>query len=294
MSEEIVNTVGIIGLGLIGGSMAKSVRTRTDHIIYGFNRNEEVALKALSEGVIDALLTRENAKECDMLIVSLMPEAVVSVINDYVPFLKKGCIVVDCTGIKSGICAELSESLNMQGIRFIGGHPMAGKEVAGYGNSDDKLFLNASMILCKDKFTDDDAFSEACGFFRSIGFPRIKETNAAEHDRVIAYTSQMAHVVSNAYVRSHTLKDRYGFSAGSFKDLTRVAKLNENMWTELFLENREPLLKELKEFMGHMSEYIDALENKDRKSLVRLLGEGRALKEQDEKKESELNGYKNS
>ncbi len=282
-----MKTAGVAGLGLIGGSMAKAIRAHTDLRLYGYNRTKSVVENAIGEGTLDGELTAENAKELDILIVALMPDITVSRIREYSEHLKKGCIVVDCTGVKKVITDPLSKELNEKGIRFIGGHPMAGKEVSGYENAEAALFSNASMILCRDEYTDEEAFAEAKAFFHSIGFPRIRETTAEEHDRVIAYTSQMAHVVSNAYIRSSTLPLRYGFSAGSFKDLTRVAKLNEYMWTDLFLANREALLAELDEFMTHMSEYREALARSDAETLVSLLRDGRIRKEDDEAKEED-------
>lgn len=169
---------------------------------------------------------------------------------------------------------------------------MAGKEVSGYSNSDTSIFTNATMILCRDEYTDEEAFRTASEFFKEIGFYDIKETTFEEHDRVIAYTSQMAHVVSSAYIKSDSLKDRYGFSAGSFKDMTRVAKLNEYMWTDLFLYNKDALVHELEAFMIHINEYLEALKSEDKAGLIKLLGEGRMLKESDEEKEN--NARKNN
>ncbi|MCR5502710.1 MAG: prephenate dehydrogenase [Lachnospiraceae bacterium] len=279
-----MTTAGVIGWGLIGGSMAKAIK-KAGHTVYGYNRTTSVIGRALSEGVADAYLTKENAADCDFLIVALMPDVTVSLIRQFAPYLKKGCIVVDCTGIKSAINIALSGELARQGLFFVGGHPMAGKEVAGYENSEAELFANASMILCRDGFTDEEAYGKAEAFFRGIGFPRIKETTPEEHDRVIAYTSQMAHVVSNAYIKNSVLPERYGFSAGSFKDLTRVAKLDENMWTDLFFANREALLSRIEEFMGHMEEYRKALSERDEDRMRELLREGRILKENDEENE---------
>ena len=279
--------VGMIGLGLIGGSLAKSIRANTDSTIYGSDLNPEVVNKAIEEKVLDYELTKENASSIDLLIVTLYPKDVVSTIKEYVPYLHKGCIVLDSTGVKEFVCNALSEELNSQGIYFIGGHPMAGKEVAGYENSDDQIFKRASMILCKDEYTNEEAFNKVADFFEGIGFLRITKTTPKEHDKVIAFTSQMAHVVSNGYIKTDTLNERYGFSAGSFKDLTRVAKLNEYMWADLFLYNREALLRELDIFMNNMEQYRTALRNEDKDELVRLLGEGRVLKEEDNAKEEQ-------
>lgn len=280
-----MKNIGIIGMGLIGGSMAKTIHTNTHYNIYGMDSNPSVIKLAIEQNIIVKELNKENAGECDFIIVALYPKDVVSVIREYVPYLKKGTIIVDCTGIKKAVCNVLSKELNENDIYFVGGHPMAGKEVSGYLNADNMLYNNASMILCKDEYTNEEAYVKVKDFFKEIGFPRIKESDAIEHDQVIAYTSQLAHVVSNAFIKSPTLEKRYGFSAGSFKDLTRVAKLNEYMWTDLFLLNKESLCEEIDIFMDHMEEYRQALKNEDKEELIRLLGQGRQMKENDEEKE---------
>lgn len=279
--------IGMIGLGLIGGSLAKSIVSNTDSIVFGKDINSEVIKTAIKDGVLSAELTKDNASEMDMLIVTLYPKDVVDTIKEFVPYLKKGCIVIDSTGVKEFVCNALSKDLNVQGIYFIGGHPMAGKEVSGYENSDDQIFKKASMILCRDEYTNEEAFKKAAEFFENIGFLRITETTPKDHDKVIAFTSQMAHVVSNGYIKTDTLNERYGFSAGSFKDLTRVAKLNEYMWADLFLYNREALLRELDIFMDNMEQYRTALREENKEELIRLLGEGRVLKETDNAREEE-------
>lgn len=281
-------TVGVIGLGLIGGSLAKAVHEADSFKVYGTDANPKVVDMALSEGTLAEELNKDNAKDCDLFIVALYPKDVAAVIRYYSSYMKKGAIVVDCTGVKSKVCADLSKYLADKDIHFVGGHPMAGKEVAGYENAESSMFSNASMILCRDEYTDEDAFKKMHDFFLSIGFKRIKETTPKEHDAVIAYTSQMAHVISNAYIKSDTLHNRYGFSAGSFKDLTRVAYLNEYMWTDLFLENKDSLLKEIDTFMENMSKYRDALANENKEELIKLLGRGRELKEEDNNKENQM------
>lgn len=280
--------VAVIGLGLIGGSMAKAVHENANLEVYGTDADPKVIKMALDEGTLSKELKFDNVSDCDLVIVALYPKDVVSVIKSYSEYMKAGTIVVDCTGVKSPVCNELSQSLLSKGIHFVGGHPMAGKEVAGYVNAESAMFANASMILCRDEYTDETAFKQMCEFFLKIGFKRIKETTPKEHDAVIAYTSQMAHIISNAYIKSDTLPNRYGFSAGSFKDLTRVAYLNECMWTDLFLENKESLLKEIDTFMEHMSEYREALSAENKEELIKLLGRGRELKEEDNNKEIQM------
>ncbi len=283
-----MRSVGIIGLGLIGGSMAKAIAKNTDALVYGSDASEEVTASAIGDGTLSGRLDGHEG-EIDMLIVALYPLDVVDIISETSKKLKKGCIVVDCTGVKSIICRPLSESLAKDGIFFIGGHPMAGKEVSGYDNADASLYENASMILCRDAYTDDNAYKKASDFFLKLGFSRIKETTAEEHDRVIAYTSQLAHIVSSAYIKSPTLDKRYGFSAGSFKDLTRVAKLNEQMWADLFLANEDSIVAEIDIIINHLMEFENAIEKRDREKLVSLLRDGRIRKEEDTEKE---NGYK--
>lgn len=276
-----MKTIGIMGLGLIGGSMAKTIRTNTEYRVYGLDANPKVIKLAIEQNIIYRELNSENITDCDVIIVALYPKDIFNVVREYAPSMKKGTLLVDCTGVKSIVHRELSSELKDMGINFVGGHPMAGKEVAGYLNADNSLYDNASMILCRDEYTNEEAFQEAIALFKEIGFPRIKESTPEEHDQVIAFTSQMAHVVSNAYVKSPTIHERYGFSAGSFKDLTRVAKLNENMWADLFLANKDALLTELDIFVHSVTEYIDALKAEDKDRLIELLREGRELKELD-------------
>ena len=282
-----VKAVGVIGLGLIGGSMAKSIATHTGCRVYGLDMSEKVMEDAISDKTLAGKLD-EHYGDIDMLIVALYPLDVVDIILKTAPMLKRGCIVIDCTGVKQIICNALSEKLAGMGLKFIGGHPMAGKEVAGYSNSCDDLFCGASMILCRDEYTDEVALNEACDFFPRLGFSQVKITDAKEHDAVIAYTSQLAHVTSSAYIKSPALDKRYGFSAGSFKDMTRVAKLNEEMWADLFIANDKALLSEIDALSDHLSEYRKALSERDRDKLVALLRDGRVRKENDELKEQSM------
>lgn len=279
--------VGIVGMGLIGGSMAKTIRNRMDAEILGYNRTIAIEEKAVAEGVInDSLRGKEGCP--DLFIVSLYPDATVEYVKSNLNRFKKGCVIVDCCGTKTKVCKELSALCDANGIFFVGGHPMAGIEKSGYDYSFDGLFNQAAMILCRDEYTNEDAYQALKQYFIRLGFGRIRESDYKEHDQVIAFTSQMAHVVSNAYIKSPTCNDRYGFSAGSFKDLTRVAYLNETMWTELFMENREALLHEIKFFLKSMEAYETALENNDYEGLKQLLRDGRICKEKDN--ENERNG----
>lgn len=282
-----MKNIGFIGLGLIGGSLAKATRGNTSYTIYGADNNKSVIEEAQREHIIDYELRDDNAGELDFLVVTLYPSDVAQVIMKISGFLKPGCIVVDSTGVKECVCNEISRKLNEKNILFVGGHPMAGKEVSGYANSEAGLFCNASMILCKDDYTNEEAIDKAKDFYKEIGFNKVVITTPQIHDEIIAYTSQMAHVVSSAYIKSPTLSKRQGFSAGSYKDMTRVARLNENVWSDLFLANDQALLNEIDVFIKNMQEYRDAIAIRDRELLVNLLAKGRELKAADDNAESQ-------
>ena len=280
-------TVGIVGLGLIGGSLAKAIKAKTGYRVLGFDICKDVMSLAEEQGVIDGELIDAALAECGLIIVALYPDDVISYCRRSLSYMRSGTIVVDCTGVKMRICEELSVLAKEHSIRFVGGHPMAGIERSGFSSSFAEIFNGATMILCEDSCTDRSALEELHSFFLSIGFGNIKITTAREHDEIIAYTSQLAHLVSSAYIRSSTMKRRYGFSAGSFKDLTRVAKLNEDMWTALFFENRENLLKEADVFLDHVRSYRDALASLDRNTVKELLRSSTTLKVMDETEEKE-------
>jgi prephenate dehydrogenase len=278
-------TIGIAGLGLIGGSLAKSIKARTKCRVLGFYTREDVVVLAKEEGVIDGGLTDSVLGECACVIVALYPDVVVSYCDRRLSLMKRGALLVDCAGVKTKVCAALSALAKQRGVRFVGGHPMAGVEKSGFAASFAGLFDNATMILCEDEYTDPAALESLSAFFLSLGFASIKITTAKEHDEIIAYTSQLAHVVSSVFMQSDTAQKRYGFSAGSFKDLTRVAKLNEDMWTSLFFENRDNLLKETDTFLLWMKRYRAALDTRDIGAMKALLKNGTARKIADEAEE---------
>ena len=272
-------TVTIVGLGLMGGSMAMAIHKKTDCAVYGWNRTAAVAQKALDEGVLDGIADDAILAETDLLIVSLYPESTVEYILEKLPVLKEGCLIVDLVGIKQYLIDRLEKPCHDAGVHYIGGHPMAGREFSGYAFAAAELYEGASMILVPTASSPLWAVDELDGFFRQLGFGTVVRCPAAQHDRMIAFTSQLAHVVSSAYIKSPEAVRHNGFSAGSYKDLTRVAKLNEVMWTELFLRNRGPLVNEIDEIIKHLTEYRDAIANGEEDELRRLLKEGREIKE---------------
>ncbi len=271
-------TVGIVGLGLIGGSMAKSIKVRTEHTVYGIDKDNETMTMATMSGSIDAPLTEDNLKDCDLLLAALPPSALLKWAEETAPKISSNTILCDLCGVKRVICSAIAPLAQKYGFSYIGGHPMAGKELSGFANADTELFVGASMILTPDENSNIIVLDKLKSFFLSIGFGVITFSTPEEHDRIIAYTSQLAHISSSAYVKSPTAQTHMGFSAGSFNDMTRVARLDENMWTELFSANRDNLISELDTFISHLNEYMNALKANDTDSLRELLKNGRQLK----------------
>lgn len=271
--------VGIVGLGLIGGSMAKSIKSRTAHTVWGVDLDEETMTLARLSGAIDGRLTDEALGRCDLVLVAIRPRAAVDWVRAHAAFIAKSAIVVDLCGVKRGVCAELAPVARGHGFAYIGGHPMAGRERGGFVNSGSDLFLGASMILTPDETTDMRMLETLKAFFTDIGFAGLTFSDPDEHDRIVAYTSQLAHLVSSAYIKSPEAQRRRGFSAGSFHDMTRVAYLDEHMWTELFMADADYLTEQLKILIDHLNEYLGALTARDSGAVLALLRDGRQKKE---------------
>jgi prephenate dehydrogenase len=269
--------IGIVGMGLIGGSLCRAVKQYTQHRVYGMTRNPATVQFALSAGAIDEGLT--NLGDMDLTIVALPPEATADFLTKHVGDFQKGAIVTDVCGVKQYIIDTADQLYFDAGVHFIGGHPMAGKETAGFANSDADLYKGASFIVTPTALTSQTALETVKDLMLSIGFSRIATATPAEHDANIAYTSQLAHVVSSAYIKSPTLAKELGFSAGSFQDMTRVAKLDPDMWTSLFRLNREPLLFEINTLISNLTKFRDRLAADDVDAIHDSLNLGRVLRE---------------
>ena len=270
--------VAIVGLGLIGGSMAKSIKNRTAHTVWGADLNSETMTMARMCGAIDAPLTEENLPQADLVLVAIRPGAAIEWVRQHAERIAKSAILVDLCGVKRTVVAAIAPIAEQHGFAYIGGHPMAGRERGGFTASTEDLYMGASMILTPDKRTDMRLLETLKAFFLDLGFAGLTFSTPEEHDRIIAFTSQLAHIVSSAYVKSPEAQRRRGFSAGSFQDMTRVARLDEDMWTELFLDDEDFLTKELDELIGHLTDYRNALQDRDAQRLHDLLKEGRELK----------------
>lgn len=267
--------VGVVGLGLIGGSMAKAIHKKTEHTVVGWDASETVRLSAKLLEVADEFMIEGNPKDCDIVLIALYPHDTVAYIQDHAADFKKGAIVADCTGIKRIVCQNVQTIAEQNDFLFIGAHPMAGIERSGFNYSNEKIFEGATMILTPYTGTEIARVNELVTFFKSIGFARMQITTDVEHDKMIAYTSQLAHVVSSAYIKSELSPKFKGFSAGSFHDMTRVAKLNETMWTELFLENADFLADEIDDLVGRLQAYSKVIRSKDADTLKAMLREGK-------------------
>ena len=269
--------IGIVGLGLIGGSLAKAISQNTDNIVYGTDLSDQVVKKAVLINAIEQPLTDELLPQCDIVIVALYPQATIDYVKSHADLFAPDSIVIDCGGVKGIVCDALIPLAEEHGFLFVGGHPMAGLEHSGFTYAKKTLFNNASMVFTPTRGPI-ESMSRLKDLFTAIGFTNIQIATPEEHDKKIAFTSQLAHVVSNAYIKSPTAMDHMGFSAGSYKDLTRVAKLNEHMWTELFLENPENLTNEIDMLIDNLKKYSDAIKAKDSETLCDLLRDGREKK----------------
>ena len=275
----ILMDIAVIGLGLIGGSLARTIKLHTEHRVFGCDLNAQTMQQAYLLEAIDGEATAEKLRECGMVLVCLYPGAIVEWVKANAANFAPGTLVIDCGGVKQSIYGELIGLSRGSQWHYLGGHPMAGREYSGFRYAKDDLFDGASMILCTDGKDDPALLASARDFFLGLGFRRVQFTDPKNHDEMIAYTSQLAHIVSSAYVKCPLAQSHKGYSAGSFADMTRVARLNEDMWTELFFENREALLPVMEDLVTRVTEYRDALRDGDTEGMRRLLREGREIKE---------------
>ena len=271
-------TVGILGLGLIGGSLARAYAV-AGHRVYAADHDERIRSFAQLAGAVDAPLTPENIPECDLILLAIYPAGCAKWLEDNARHISPNTLVIDCCGVKARVCEACFPLAEKYGFTFLGGHPMAGTQFSGFKYSRANLFEGAPMVLVPPRFDDMALLERAKNALAPCAFGSYSVTTAAEHDRMIAFTSQMPHIVSNAFIKSPTAAAHKGFSAGSYKDLTRVAWLNPRMWAELFLENREHVLTELDTLLTSLIAYRDALAAQDRDTLTALLDEGKKRKE---------------
>ncbi|MBR2614278.1 MAG: prephenate dehydrogenase/arogenate dehydrogenase family protein [Clostridia bacterium] len=273
--------IGIVGLGLIGGSLAKAFKY-ADQTVYGMDKNPlTTEIAKMSEIIDDNLLN--NLNKCDFVFIAVDANSTVEFVKEHAKDFNKNCIVIDCCGVKEAVCEPCFKVAKENGFCFIGGHPMAGTQFSGLKNSKHDMFVGANMVLVPKKDEDLLILQKVKDLLKKAGFSSVSITTAEKHDEIIAFTSQLAHVVSNAYVKSPNAKVHKGFSAGSYKDLTRVAWLNEEMWATLFMQNKENISFEIENIIKELTKYNDAIKNNDYDTLKSLLKEGRECKERCDK-----------
>ena len=265
--------LGVVGLGLIGGSFAKAYK-EAGHTVYAYDIDKTILGYARLDGTVSKELDFDNIKDCDLILITTYIKAAAEYLEEAAPHIDRHTTVIDCLGVKKNIC-ELGFKLAKEyGFTYVGGHPMAGTQYSGYKHSRGNLYKNAPMVLVPPVYDDIEFLERIKKLLEPAGFGRLSVTTAEEHDRMIAFTSQMAHIVSNAYIKSPTAGSHKGFSAGSYKDLTRVARLNPRMWAELFMDNKENVLNELDWLIAFLAEYRDAILKDDEDELTRILKEG--------------------
>ena len=272
-------TVGILGLGLIGGSMAR-VYALEGHCVYACEKDETMLSFAMLAGAVQGDLTAERIPECDLILLAIYPDGSATWLEKNAHLIRPQALVIDLCGIKQEICSRCFPLAQQYGFTFVGGHPMAGSQFSGFKYSRANLFENQPMVLVPHRFDDIELLDRCKNALSPCHFGSFSVTTAQEHDRMIAFTSQMPHILSNAFIKSPTARSHKGFSAGSYRDMTRVAWLNPQMWAELFLENRENTLFELDTYIENLKAYRDALAEKDLEKLICLLEEGKRRKEE--------------
>jgi len=271
--------VGILGLGLIGGSLARAYAL-DGHTVYAAEKNETMLSFAMLAGAVHGRLDKSTIPECELILLAIYPEGSASWLEENATLVDRNALVMDCCGIKQEICSRCFPLAERYGFTFVGGHPMAGSQFSGFKYSRADLFEGAPMVLVPPVFDNMQLLQRVKDALKPCGFGSFSVTTAAQHDKMIAFTSQMPHILSNAFIKSPTAKLHKGFSAGSYKDLTRVAWLNPQMWAELFLENKDNVLFELDTYIDSLKAYRDAISDSDMDTLVSLLDEGKRRKEE--------------
>lgn len=282
--------IAIIGLGLIGGSLARAFSKFTDHTVLGCDKNKESVAAAIEAGVISAAF--EEVADADIYFLAMAPAATLAYITENAQEMQKGAIVTDVCGVKASITEKCEALCTQNSLRFVGGHPMAGREVSGFENSVADLFFDRSYIFTTTENTDDAAVSTLKELVLKIGIGNITVTTPLNHDRMIAFTSQLPHILAGAYMKSPTSREHNGYSAGSYHDVSRVSSVDENLWSELFLANKDYVTTELKCLIGSLCQYLTAVEKEDKDELHRLIKESRLLKEKDRKLNGEEKPHK--
>ena len=271
--------VGILGLGLIGGSLARAYALE-GHTVLACEKDESILSFAMLAGAVHGKLDESTIPSCDLILLAIYPGGSASWLEQHAHLVSPTTLVLDCCGIKQEVCQRCFPLAQKYGFTFVGGHPMAGSQFSGFKYSRGNLFSGQPMVLVPPVFDNIQLLHRVKEMLKPCDFGSFSVTTAEEHDKMIAFTSQMPHIVSNAYIKSPTARNHKGFSAGSYRDLTRVAWLNPQMWAELFMENKENVLQELDFYIQSLTAYRDAIAFDDMPHLITLLEEGKKRKEE--------------
>lgn len=271
--------VGILGLGLIGGSLARAY-SKAGHTVFACDQDADMLAFAQLAGAVTGTLDQTTLPSCDLILLAIYADGSARWLEENGKYVSPSSLVIDCCGIKEAICDRCFPLAGKYGFTFVGGHPMAGSHNSGFKFSRSNLFQGAPMVIVPPRYDDPDLYQRIKDALQPCSFGSFSVTTAKEHDKMIAFTSQMPHILSNAFIKSPTAVQHKGFSAGSYKDLTRVAWLNPKMWAELFLSNRENVLFELDSYINSLIAYKEALLDHDEATLIALLDEGRKRKEE--------------
>lgn len=271
--------IGIVGLGLIGGSFAKAYK-KAGHTVLAFDTDEKILDFSILSGVVSGRLTDSEVPQCDLILISTYPQAAIEYLKEKGPIIGKKPVVIDTCGTKMVVVENCMKIAAECGFTYVGGHPMAGTQYSGFKHSREDMFVDAPMVIVPPVYDDVVFLGNIKELLKPAGFGSITVTTAEKHDEIIAFTSQLAHVVSSAYIKSPTARRHKGVSAGSYKDMTRVAWLNPEMWTQLFLDNRDNLVSELDVLIENLKDYRDAIAQGDSQKLSHLLDDGRRIKEE--------------
>lgn len=271
--------VGIVGIGLIGGSFAKCYH-EAGHTVYAHDIDKKMLDYSILAGVVDKKLTENNVSECDLIILAVYTEDIIEYTRQYASKVNKNVIVIDCSGVKTRICEECFRIADEHSFTFVGAHPMAGSHLSFFKHSDSNMFKGAHMVLVPPNFESIEVLAKTQRLLEPAGFKHYSITTAKDHDEKIAYTSQMAHVIASSYVKNPQALKHEGYSADSFKEMTRVAWINSELWAGLLVENRDNVTREIDYLISNLTEYKAAIEAGDTDKLTDLLDEGTRYKEQ--------------
>ena len=258
----------IVGLGLMGGSYAKALK-RMGYHVSAIDANANSIEYAINNNIIDEGAASADAaliSAADTIIFALYPKIIVDWIRENQSNFKSGIIITDVTGIKNNIVYDIQDILR-DDVEFIAAHPMAGREVYGVENSNDKMFRDANYIVVPTDKNTNEAIEWCKNLGQILGFRNVSVLSPKEHDKMIAYVSQLTHCIAVALMTCHDNHHLADYTGDSFRDLTRIARINENMWSELFFMNKEPLLNEMDAFIDELSLLRDMIKNEDAKAL---------------------------